>query len=186
MDILRGRNVNSRRLIVVCLIVAICVFAASRLPRVSRDAAEPASAAPEPAVTALWQSSFPDLSGQSQSFSQWKGQWLVVNFWATWCGPCVAEMPDLDRVQEKLGRGRVQIVGLGTEGLDKLQRFPQAPHLRFPLLAGGFDAMGVARALGDAQGVLPFTVLISPTGTVAHMQTGALKPGQLEQWLSPS
>lgn len=177
-----------RRILILVLMVCAGALAFWRLPHLAGGGGHSADATAQidPAVATLFQSAFPDATGQAQKLDQWQGRWLVVNFWATWCGPCVAEMPELDQVQQKVGTGKVAIVGLGTEGLEKLRKFAPAQTLRFPLLAGGFDALGLARNLGDAQGVLPFTVLISPAGAIVHVQTGALKPGQLEQWLSAS
>ncbi len=124
-----------------------------------------------------------DADGHSQDFSQWHGKLLVVNFWATWCAPCVAEMPELERLQRQLSGRHVAIIGVGVEEQGKVREFRDRLGLHMPLLAGGFDALGLARALGDVQGVLPYTALLSADGRLLQTQVGALKKGQILDWI---
>jgi thiol-disulfide isomerase/thioredoxin len=127
---------------------------------------------------------FPDGDGKSQSFAQWKGKVLVVNFWATWCAPCVAEMPELEKLQREFGRRGVVIVGLGAENADKVRTFRERQRIGLPLLAGGYDAMSIARNWGDHQGVLPYTAVFSPGGKFLHSQLGPIVPDRLRTWLN--
>jgi len=128
--------------------------------------------------------SLSDADGKPQALSQWKGKLLVLNFWATWCAPCVAEMPDLDNAQQEFAARNVVIVGVGTEAPARVREFREQHKLHLRLLAGGYDALVLARELGDSQGVLPYTVLVSADGTVLQTQTGPLQPGQLRSWLA--
>jgi thiol-disulfide isomerase/thioredoxin len=124
-----------------------------------------------------------DADGHRQSFSQWKGKVLVVNFWATWCAPCVAEMPALDHMQQELSAKNVSIIGIGIEDQAHVRQFRDRLGLHLPLLAGGYESLALARSFGDYQGVLPYTALLSADGRVIQSQTGALEPGQLQEWL---
>lgn len=148
--------------------------------------ASTSSQATDPAVESMFTLSMADAAGNTQALSQWRGKWLLVNFWATWCTPCVAEMPGLDQTQHTPEAKQVQFLGIGTEHADKVHGFQDKMHLGFPLLAGGYDALDLARALGDTQGVLPFTVLIDPKGHVVQSHTGALAPGQVSAWIASS
>jgi thiol-disulfide isomerase/thioredoxin len=125
----------------------------------------------------------PDAQGNPQPLSQWQGKILVVNFWATWCAPCVAEMPALDQVQREFANRNVAIVGLGTEDPQKVRAFREQTGTRVQLLAGGMEAFAIARNLGDVQGVLPYTAVFSRDGAMLHTKLGELPPDQLRSWL---
>lgn len=132
----------------------------------------------------LYAVSFDDADGHAQSLAQWRGKWLVVNFWATWCAPCVAELPDLEKMQQEFAGRNVAVLGIGIEDRERVRQFRDRLGLHMTLLAGGYDALGLARTLGDSQGELPYTALLSVDGQLLQTQTGALRPGQLRNWLS--
>lgn len=162
--------------------LAACSPQAPQAPPPATAPTEAKSAAAQPADS-IYDRSISDAEGKPQSLGQWKGKYLVLNFWATWCGPCVAEMPDLEKAQQALASRNVVIVGVGTESAAKVREFRDQHGLHLTLLAGGYDALALARTLGNTQGVLPYTVLVSPDGTVLQTQTGPLQPGQLRGWL---
>jgi len=136
------------------------------------------------AVEHLYGTTLKDADGQPQMLAQWRGRYLVVNFWATWCAPCVAEMPELDRLQRQYEQGKVTIVAIGIEGEQQSRQFRDRLGLHMTLLVGGYEALSLARAFGDDQGVLPYTVMLSTKGEILHSRSGALQPGQLQAWLS--
>ena len=166
--------------------IALAALLAACSPQAPAPAAPPPENKPaaSPAADSVYDHSLSDAEGKPQSLAQWKGKFLVLNFWATWCGPCVAEMPDLEKAQRSLASRNVVIVGVGTEEPAKVRAFRSQHGLHLNLLAGGYDALVLARSLGDNQGVLPYTVLVSPDGTVLQTQTGPLHPGQLSGWLA--
>lgn len=136
-----------------------------------------------PAVERLFAQVFDDPDGRPQPLAQWKGQWLVLNFWATWCAPCVEEMPHLQQVaHDYAGRG-VAVVGLGIDNADAIRRFRKQLDLDLPLLVAGATGSNLARELGNPSGALPYTVLISPQGTVVQARLGLLRPELLRSWL---
>jgi len=136
-----------------------------------------------PAVERLFAQVFDDSDGRPQPLAQWKGQWLVLNFWATWCAPCVEEMPHLQQVaHDYAGRG-VAVVGLGIDNADAIRRFRKQLDLELPLLVAGATGSNLARELGNPSGALPYTVLISPQGTVVQARLGLIKPELLRSWL---
>ncbi|MEP6608772.1 MAG: TlpA disulfide reductase family protein, partial [Burkholderiaceae bacterium] len=143
---------------------------------------KPAEPAPIDA-SALFTHSFNDTEGRPQAISQWKGGWLVVNFWATWCAPCVEEMPDLQRVQnEYIGRG-VTIVGLAIDNATAVKRFRDELKLQLPLLIASAAGTDLARELGNASGALPYTVLVDPAGHVVRSKLGQVRAAELRVWL---
>jgi peroxiredoxin len=143
-----------------------------------------ATAAPTPPPPdAIYAAEFDDESGQVVALARWKGQRLLLNFWATWCAPCVHEMPALEKLGREVGAGRLAIVGIGAEKPEKVRAFRKAHGLKMTLLAGGYEAIDAARALGDRDGVLPYTVLLSPEGQVLQVHVGEISPATVREWL---
>lgn len=139
--------------------------------------------APDAAVAALFERSFPDADGREQPLSQWRGRHLVVNFWATWCAPCVEEMPALQAVRNEYESRGVEIVGIGIDRADKIRDFRAKLELTLPLLVAGAGGSELGRSLGNSAGVLPFTILITPDGAVGQRRIGQISPEQLRGWL---
>ena len=132
-----------------------------------------------PDATQLLALSLPDTEGARQPLQQWQGKVLVVNFWATWCGPCREEMPEFVKAQRDLGTRGLQVVGIAIDQPDKVARFVKELDLNYPALIAGYEAMEVAKPLGDRLLALPFTVVLDRDGKVVHTQLGPMKPAQL-------
>lgn len=131
----------------------------------------------------LFTRSYQDSAGQEQSLAQWRGRWLVVNFWATWCPPCIKEMPDLQKVSDEYAARGVTVVGLGIDNPSAIRAFQQQYSLRLPLLLAGFDGSELARELGNESGALPYTLLIDPKGRIVETRLGLLDAAELRRWL---
>lgn len=126
------------------------------------------------AVSALFQSSLPDTQNQQRSFSEWKGKTLLVNFWATWCPPCVAEMPELVELQTDMASQNLQIIGIGIDSPSNIRQFAEKLQISYPLLVAGMAGTELSRQFGNQGGGLPFTVLIGPDGRVRQTYIGRL------------
>jgi peroxiredoxin len=143
----------------------------------------PATTVPGASASALFVASFPDLDGRPQALAQFKGRLLVVNFWATWCAPCVEEMPELQRIHaEYSGRG-VAVIGIGIDNPAAMRKFRDEQRIEFALLAAGAGGSELARQLGNPSGALPFTVLVDTDGLLALRRLGPIRPGDLRTWL---
>lgn len=136
-----------------------------------------AAQSPDP----LFEQSFPDLDGKMFAMRQWLGKPVVANFWATWCPPCVREMPDLEAMHAKL-KG-VQFLGLAVDVTSNVRAFSEKVHVTYPLLMLGHGGIPLMRPLGNTSGGLPFTVVFDAQGQVAHRVLGQIKPQELEQML---
>jgi thiol-disulfide isomerase/thioredoxin len=143
------------------------------------------SPAAEGAGDELVRTSFVDFGGKSQTLSQWRGKVLVVNFWATWCAPCIEEIPTLMRVQKKYAGKNIQMVGIGIDNVDKMRDFATKMGIDYVLLIGGTEVLELSKNLGNRAAVLPFTVILDRAGKVAYRHAGALTDASFEAILAP-
>jgi thiol-disulfide isomerase/thioredoxin len=133
----------------------------------------------QPAVASLYATSLNDLAGKAQPLAQWKGKPLLVNFWASWCAPCVSEMPELSELAAGDGGKHFNVIGIGIDSPTNLAEFARKIKISYPLYVGGMGGTDLARALGNANGGLPFTVLIGADGQVRKTYLGRLKFDQV-------
>lgn len=137
------------------------------------------AAAEASAVDALFQQRLMDPDEQAHALAQWRGKALVVNFWATWCAPCVEEMPELAQLHAELAPKNIHILGIGIDSASNIKQFAAKYHINYPLYVGGVSSTEVSRKLGNPTGGLPFTVLIDATGEVRKTYLGRLNMAQL-------
>lgn len=139
---------------------------------------EPAPAA-DNAVQQLLGLTLNDANAKPQAIKQWQGKFLVVNFWATWCKPCVEEMPELVQLQKDLASNNVQLLGLGIDTPTNIAEFTKKYQISYPVFAAGMEGTSLSQAMGNKAGGLPFTALISPEGKVLKAYSGRLKMPEL-------
>lgn len=138
------------------------------------------------AEQALWQRRFARPEGGELVLQSLRGRPLLINFWATWCPPCVEELPLLDRFyREQAARGW-QVVGLAVDQLAPVQGFLRKLPLSFPVGLAGFEGTELARSLGNLRGGLPFTVVLDARGQVLARKMGQVSPQDLQQWVTLS
>lgn len=126
-----------------------------------------------------------DPGGEPQSLSQWRGDILVVNFWATWCAPCREEIPALMRVHRKYASNGVKIVGIAMDNAVKVRDYAKDMRIDYTLLMGTGETLGIAKELGNQAGVLPFTIVLDRAGNIAYAHAGALTETALVAVLLP-
>lgn len=139
---------------------------------------EPAPAA-DSAAQQLFGLTLNDANAKAQAMKQWQGKFLVVNFWATWCKPCVEEMPELVQLQKDLASNNVQLLGLGIDTPSNIADFAKKYQISYPVFAAGMDGTSISQAMGNKTGGLPFTALISSEGKVVKAYSGRLKMPEL-------
>ncbi len=172
---------NRRLLLSAAVAVAATVAGAytlqgrkSQSPSAPDDAGDP--------VAALMQMPLPDLNGASHSLAGWKGQPIVVNFWATWCAPCVKEMPELDALQKKYPH--IRFVGIGVDSAANMQKFVEKVQVSYPLWVIGAGAIDTLRKLGNPSGGLPFTIVFNADGGINRKILGEIQPDDLDRTLA--
>ncbi len=131
---------------------------------------------------ALWSSTFDTPTGARLALAALRGQPLVLNFWATWCPPCVREMPGLDRFARDFGPAGWRVVGLAADEAQAVRDFLAHTPVSYAIGLAGFAGVELSRRLGNLSGGLPFTVLFGRGGTVLQRHMGETRYDQLVQW----
>ena len=149
-----------------------------------RQRAEPGDPMAGPIVDdqALWPLSFAQPSGAPLSMATLKGRPLVVNFWATWCAPCIKEMPELDRFHRSHAARGWQVVGVAIDQPEPVREFLQRVPVRFPIAIAGVAGMQLLRQLGNGNGALPYTVVYGGDGRVRRRKLGETTERELASW----
>jgi thiol-disulfide isomerase/thioredoxin len=113
------------------------------------------------------------------------GRPLLINVWASWCGPCVQEMPELQRFHAQQGANGMQVVGIALDDPAAVHAFLQRIPVAYPILV---DTPGLADAgvrLGNPKGVLPYSILVSADGVLLKQRIGPFAPGEIAAWATP-
>ncbi len=127
----------------------------------------------------------PDVDGQMRRSNEWAEQILVVNFWATWCPPCLREIPTFIELQAELGAQNVQFIGIAIDDPAAVASFVKEHGMNYPVLVGQADAAAIGRDFGNVGGGLPYTALVDRSGTIRHTQLGELERDKAESWILP-
>jgi thiol-disulfide isomerase/thioredoxin len=141
----------------------------------------PAAESPVPTMAdMLPEFSLGNLAGEPQSIRSWPGKPLLINFWATWCGPCLREIPMLKELQA--GRPDLQIVGIAIDKRDDVVEFAAKMDFNYAILIGQSEAWEAAAALGVNIYGLPFTVFAAADGTLLGVHSGELHAEHLDRF----
>lgn len=136
------------------------------------------------ALAQFWVSEFESPDGAALAMQAFRGRPLLLNFWATWCPPCVQELPRLNAFYEQHRAQGWQVLGLAIDQQASVKGFLQRTPLAFPVALGGVAGMGLVRGLGNPNGGLPFSVLLGSDGAVSQRKIGELSETDLQQWRS--
>jgi thiol-disulfide isomerase/thioredoxin len=148
----------------------------------SRRHAE-ADATPGPADPhGLYGLAFQQPGGQLLALERFRGRPLLINFWATWCPPCIREMPALDRFARQFAGAGWQVVGLAVDQEKPVQQFLGRHPVSYSIALAGFEGIALSRALGNDNGGLPFTVALDGRGHLTQRHQGETQFEQLAAW----
>jgi thiol-disulfide isomerase/thioredoxin len=124
-----------------------------------------------------------DLDGVTHKLQDWHGKLLMINFWATWCTPCLKEIPLLTKAQTEYASRGLQIIGPAVDDPEEVKKAAKGPlAINYPVMTGTPDAMlGLLNDFGNTAGALPFSVIVAADGTVVHQQLGEFTAEDLKQ-----
>ena len=134
------------------------------------------------AENSFWLQQFAQLDGAMLAASAFKGRPLLLNFWATWCPPCVEELPLIDNFFLQNKAKGWQVLALAVDQAAPVSRFLTQSPLSFAVALAGFPGIEVSKSLGNITGALPFTVVFGAAGNVLHRKMGKLTGADLGTW----
>jgi len=123
-----------------------------------------------------------DMIGVPRELNEWDGKIIVLNFWATWCRPCLQEIPMFIDIQEQVRTQNVQFIGIAVDDRMTVETFMERTGIEFnyPVLVGNDDAIPVAVDYGNETGILPYTVIIDADGIIQYYHFGSIERKDIE------
>jgi len=134
------------------------------------------------ALAALWAAEFDTPAGETFSMKALQGRPLVINFWATWCTPCIEEMPLIDAFfRENVSKGW-QVLGLAIDQPSRVRQFLTQFPVNYKIGLAGLNGTELGKMLGNDVGGLPFTVVLDANGHLIQRKLGKLAPNDIKKW----
>lgn len=134
------------------------------------------------AAERLWSATFETPQGTQLAMASLRGKPLLVNFWATWCAPCIEEIPLLDAFYRQHAANGWQVVGLAIDQPTSVRKFLQRTPMSYPVGLAGLEGTELTRVLGNDVGGLPFSVVFGADGNVRQRRMGRVSDADLKNW----
>lgn len=172
-------DMPSRRALLAAVAV-MAVFGGAGLAWWRQSSRDSAAAAAE----ALWGLEFDRPVGGTLQMASLRGRPLLLNFWATWCTPCVEELPMLDAFYRERSAAGWQVLGLAVDQVAPVNSFLRRYPVHFPVAMAGMAGVALSKSLGNISGGLPFSVVLGSDGSVLHRKIGKVTRDDLLAWAS--
>lgn len=161
-------------IIVACFALAAGLF----VQNISRTTAKPT----KPIILEF---SLPDLLGQQRNITEWQGKILIINFWATWCPPCLKEIPDFIQLQNQFNDKNLQFIGIAIDDKDAVKDYLSTISINYPILIAGDEGISLSRELGNIINAVPFTLIVNQQGKIIHRHPGELSKEKIVEIIKP-
>ena len=161
------------------IIAAVLALGGGILARGLLSPAEQTSPAPLPDFNLA------DVSGNQHNISEWQGKIRVINFWATWCPPCLKEIPEFMALQKQYADKGLQFIGIAIDDQEAVEEFLATTKINYPILIGGINGIALAQQLGNKFDAVPFTLVVNREGQIIHRQPGEFSREQIMAVISP-
>jgi thiol-disulfide isomerase/thioredoxin len=136
----------------------------------------------DPAPQGFWDMQLDTPQGTPLRMQSFQGKPLLLNFWATWCPPCIEELPSINNFFHKNSANGWQVIGLAVDRPDTVKGFLKKMPLDFPIALAALQGTELARSLGNPSGSLPFSVALGAQGQILARKLGRLRAEDLDAW----
>ncbi|MFV2060221.1 MAG: TlpA family protein disulfide reductase [Gammaproteobacteria bacterium] len=126
-----------------------------------------------------------DINKKSHSISEWDGKVILINFWATWCPPCVREVPTLDKLNTDFKDKGFVVIGIAIDSLAAVTDFVDPLDLQYPILLAEQQGIELSQIYGNRLGILPFSIIVDKHGNIVERHRGEITYEQVESLIKP-
>ena len=166
---------NRRQWIIICAVGLLALLGGALTSQwISKT-----GLASDTSVKAFFANPWQTPDGKPANTNEWQGKVLVINFWASWCPPCVEEMPALDHLQHEYLQKNVLFVGIGIDSPSNIREFLEKTPVSYPIMIGGLQGSNLSKQMGNSQGALPYTTIINAKGKSSYSKLGKISEDEL-------
>ena len=169
----------NKKIILPAIIALIALVAGIFVQRAAQTPVESVTA--QPALDF----SFPDVNDKMLAISDWRGKVLVINFWATWCAPCLQEIPEFMKLQAEYQARGLQFIGVAIDEKQPVQAYLQRIDINYPVMLAGDAGIALSQQLGNVINAVPFTLIVNQAGQIVYRQPGELSNAQILEYVTP-
>lgn len=129
--------------------------------------------------------SLPDISGTMTPIANWQGKILIINFWATWCPPCLKEIPEFIELQTEYAAQNIQFIGIAIDDVQLVEDYISFIDINYPILIAELEGEALVRKLGNSINAIPFTVIVNQQGQIIYRHPGELSKQRIRELVEP-
>jgi len=132
----------------------------------------------------LLEFNLPDLTGKQRNISEWQEKIRIINFWATWCPPCLKEIPEFIKLQNEFNKD-IQFIGIAIEDKQSVEEYLATININYPILIGEDGGIALSNKLGNIINAVPFTLVVNRQGQIVHRQPGEISREKILDIIKP-